>query len=290
MIKFSVLIPVYKSEKPQYLQEALESVINQTKKPSEIVIVEDGKLTDELEKVINKVKNSNYNIKIKVIKIEKNIGVGGALSKGIKECEYDYIARLDSDDIALKNRFELQTRFFEENPEVDILSGYIKEFWNNVPNESGYIRKVPTTDEEIKKYMKYRSPLNHSAVMYKKKSILKIGNYNNLRVMEDYDLWIRAANKGLNMRNIPQVILNVRVGKDTYKKRGGIKYIKNIVRIENTLKNNNIINNREKIRNIFTRSIVAITPWWIRKQIYLKYLRRSIADKNEKNSSHNECI
>lgn len=288
MIKFSVLIPVHKNENEQYFKEALESIINQTRKPSEIVIVEDGKLTDELEKVISDIININSNIKIKVIKLKENIGVGGALRKGIKSCSYPYIARLDSDDIAVKNRFELQMNYLEDNPEVDILSGYIKEFLND-SKEKTYIRKVPITDEEIKKYIKYRSPLNHSAVIYKKESILKIGNYNDLRVMEDYDLWIRATNKGLKMHNLPQVILNVRVNKSTYKKRGGIKYLKNIIQIENTLLQNNIINNKEKIKNICTRSIVAMTPWWVRKQIYVKLLRRD-TNRNEKNFGNNECL
>ena len=126
MIDFSVLIPVYDKEKAEYFKQALQSVIDQTVKPSEIVIVKDGQLTEELENVIKEFIEHNVQMKIKIVPLDKNIGSGGASTIGIKECSYKYIARLDSDDIAVNNRFELQTQYFEKNYETDIISGYIE--------------------------------------------------------------------------------------------------------------------------------------------------------------------
>ncbi len=287
MIRFSVLIPVYNKEKPEYFKQTLQSAIKQTVKPSEIVIVKDGILSNEIENVIKDFINCNK-IKIKIIPLEKNIGTGGALAIGVRECSYDYIARLDSDDIALNNRFELQTLFFEKNPEIDIISGYIEEF-NESSNKKNYIRKVPITDVKIKKYIKYRSPFNHSAVMYKKESILKIGNYSNLRKMEDYDLWIRAVKNNLKLYNIPEVLLKVRVDDSTYKKRGGFKYIRTILYIQRQLKMNGIITTLEQIRNVLIRAVVAIMPDELRKYIYLNFLRREKSNERKYNSD-NECI
>lgn len=287
MINFSVLIPVYNKEHPEYFKQTLQSTIDQTVKPSEIVIVKDGILTEELENVIKEFVNGNK-IKIKIIPLEKNIGTGGALAIGVNECSYDYIARLDSDDIAKNNRFELQTLFFEKNPEIDIISGYIEEFSENA-NKKNHIRKVPITDTEIKKYIKYRSPFNHSAVMYKKESILKIGNYSNLRKMEDYDLWIRAVKNNLKLHNVPEILLNVRVGNDTYKKRGGLKYIGTILYTQRQLKNNGIITTLEQIRNVLLRGGVAIMPYELRKCIYLNFLRGETSNER-KNNGNNECI
>ncbi len=287
MINFSVLIPVYYKEKAEYFKQTLESVINQTVIPSEIVIVKDGMLTEALENVIEEFIN-NTKIKIKIIPLTENVGAGKALAIGIKECSYEYIARIDSDDIAVNNRFELQTTFLEENPEFDIISGYIEEF-NEKSLQKTYIRKVPVTDSEIKKYIKYRSPLNHSAAMYKKESILKIGNYGNLRKMEDYDLWIRAVKNNLKLYNIPEILLKVRVENNTYKKRGGLKYIKIIVYIQNRLKANGIISTKEQIKNTIFRSLVAIMPYGLRKYVYLKFLRKETT-YGTKNNSNNECI
>lgn len=272
MIDFSVLIPVYDKEKAEYFKQALQSVIDQTVKPSEIVIVKDGQLTEELENVIKEFIEHNVQMKIKIVPLDKNIGSGGASTIGIKECSYKYIARLDSDDIAVNNRFELQTQYFEKNSETDIISGYIEEFSDN-SNSKKYIRKVPITDKEIKQNIKYKSPFNHSAVMYKKDVILKIGNYSDLRKMEDYDLWIKAVKNNLNLYNIPQVLVKARIGNDTYKKRGGIEYIKTIIYIQSELLTNGLITKNEKFKNILIRSLVAIMPWKIRKILYLKFLR-----------------
>lgn len=288
MIDFSVLIPVYNKEKPEYFKQALQSIIDQTVKPSEVVIVKDGKLTEDLEQVIDEFVNDNNEIKIKIIPLEKNIGAGGALSIGIKECSCNYIARLDSDDISLNNRFEIQTDFLEKNQQIDILSGYIEEF-NSKNNKKIYVRKVPISNGEIKKYVKYRSPFNHSAVMYKKEAILKIGNYSNLRKMEDYDLWIRAVKNNLNLYNIPMVLSMMRVEDNTYKKRGGLRYIRTILYIQNKLKLNGIITAKEKIINILLRSFVAIIPYKLRKYVYLKFLRGE-ATYERKSNSNNECL
>lgn len=139
-IKFSVLMSIYYKEKPANLKLALDSVINQTYKPSEIILVEDGPLTQELDLLIDNYR-SKYDF-IKIIKLKKNQGLSNALNVGLKHCKYEYVARMDTDDISLPNRFEKQFKFIESNPEYDVIGSNIIEF-DDSTNEDISVRKVP---------------------------------------------------------------------------------------------------------------------------------------------------
>ena len=118
-MEYSVLISVYYKEKAEYLIECLESMVHQTVEPSEIVIVKDGKLTVELEDVLTEYK-TKYQRLFKFVCLEKNVGLGLALAEGIKNCSYELIARMDSDDISIPNRCELQLREFAQDPLLDV--------------------------------------------------------------------------------------------------------------------------------------------------------------------------
>ena len=185
-MKFSVLMSIYKKEEPKYFSEALESVLNQTVMPNEIVIIEDGILTKELQDVIIKYKEKYPDI-IKNYPLKENKGLGLALNYGVTKCKHNLIARMDTDDIALPTRFEKQLEIFEKNPSYDIVGGNILEFaeGTNITNT----RIVPEKKEEIYKYAKKRNPMNHVTVMFKKDTILEVGNYENLPYFEDYYLW-----------------------------------------------------------------------------------------------------
>ena len=132
---FSVLLSVYYKEKPEFLEKSIESIyFNQTLKPDEIVLVEDGPLTKELYSSIKKLKNKiGINI-LKVVSLEKNMGLGNALRIGIKRCSNELIARMDTDDISYSNRFEKQVNFFKENPDTDVLGTFMTEFVGNSNN------------------------------------------------------------------------------------------------------------------------------------------------------------
>ena len=272
-MKFSVLIPIYAGEKEKNFEECLESIINQTEKPSEILIVKDGPLTQGLNEIIEKKIKGHSEIEIRTYQIQENVGVGMASNIGTKLCQYDYIARIDSDDVSLPDRFEKQINYLEENQEIDILGGFIEEY-NEDMNSFISEREVPVEDEEIKRVMKSRCAFNHSTVIYKKDKIIEAGNYGNKRIMEDYDLWIRCTKKGYRMHNLPIVLTKNRTGNSMYKKRSGIKYVKTIIEIENQLYSLKMINSFRKWYNIFIRSLVAIMPLHIRKFVYINLLRK----------------
>ena len=182
-LNFSVLMSIYYKENPQFFRTALDSVINQTLQPDEIVIVEDGELTDELYKVIETYKNK-YPQVFKIVQLETNQGLGKALQIGVGNCSYDLIARMDSDDIALPERFEKQINFMREHPDIDVLGSSISEFEGNPENITSY-RKLPTEHKDIYKFGQFRCPVNHMTIMYKKKAVLEAGNYQTFKNIED---------------------------------------------------------------------------------------------------------
>ncbi len=214
--KYSVLMSVYSKERPEYLETAIMSVMNQTCKPDQIVIVEDGELTDELYNVLDKYSSVNPNIDR--LKLETNSGLGIALDKGLEVCRNDLVARMDSDDISVENRCERQLKLFRDNPNLSIVSGCIAEFIGD-PKTIVSFRKVPERHEAIKRRMRTRSAFNHPAVMYKKSEVILAGGYGELKRKQDHDLFSRMMNNGCRAYNIQDVILYFRADENNLKRR-----------------------------------------------------------------------
>ena len=271
-LKFSVLMSVYKNDKEEYLKLALDSIINQTVKSSEIVLVEDGPIPENIE---NLIKEYEKNIAfLKVIRLKENGGLGNALNVGLENCSYDIVARMDADDISVLDRFEKQIVEFEKDDTLSIVGGYISEFINN-PEESIGIRQVPLTHEEISNFIKGRNPFNHMTVMFKKQSVLEAGSYQDFHFLEDYYLWIRMFLKGYKMKNIDSILVNARVGIDMYKRRGGFKYFKSCKRLQKYLLDNKLITYPKYLKNNIIRFIMQVLmPNNIRGFIYKKFARK----------------
>lgn len=271
--KYSVLMSLYKKENPEFLKLALDSMINQTIKPNEIVLVEDGPLTSDLYEVINEYKKK-YSKVLKLVVNKENMGLGLALNKGLVHCSNNLVARMDTDDIAVKDRCEKQLKVFDSQPNVDIVGGNIAEFIDNADNIVAY-RKVPSGDDKIKKYMKTRCPLNHMTVMLKKDAVLKSGNYLDWFWNEDYYLWIRMMLNNCIFENIEEVLVYARTGKDMYSRRGGKKYYNSEKKLQKYMLNNKIINYRTYFLNVSKRFVVQILlPNKIRGFVFKKIARR----------------
>lgn len=155
--------------------------------------------------------------------------------------KHDIIARMDSDDICMINRFKLQLKFLEDNPDVDIVGGQMTEFVGTPDNIIGK-RIVPCSNSEIYRYMKTRCALNHVTVMFRKQAVLNAGNYLDWFWNEDYYLWVRMMISKCRFANLPEVLVNVRSGEEQYARRGGIKYFKSEVGIQRYMLDNQIIN------------------------------------------------
>jgi glycosyltransferase involved in cell wall biosynthesis len=272
-IPFSVAISVYINDKPDLFDRALESItFKQTIMPSEIVLVVDGPVPKAIEDVLvsYKAKFPIFN----VIRLSQNGGLGNALKIAIDNCHNELIARMDSDDISIPNRFEQQLSYFKANQNVDIVGGNITEF---VGCEENVIAKriVPVTNEEITDYLKRRCPFNHMTVMYKKTAVLSSGGYMDLFWNEDYYLWVRMYQNNCVFANTGTVLVNVRVGKDMYRRRGGKKYFHSEKFLQKYMLDKKIIGRIRYCLNVTERYILQVfVPDTFRAFIFRKFARK----------------
>jgi len=220
-MQYSVLMSVYISERPEFIDECLKSLASQTLKADEIIIVEDGPLSEEVRTTID---GWERELPIKRLALTVNVGLGLALNKGLAICKNELVARMDTDDICSPNRFQLQVNRFLSDPNVDILGGTIAEFESNIHKIDNY-RTVPT-GKEINRYIKYRNPINHMTVMFKKSAITSAGGYLDLMFMEDYYLWIRCFKNGCQIDNLEDVLVYARTGNGMHSRRRGSTYIR----------------------------------------------------------------
>lgn len=271
-MEFSVLMSIYFKENPIYFDESLKSIFNQSLLPNEVVIVKDGILTNELDEVLNNYLDKYPSI-INIYSLEKNSGLGVALNYGLKKCKYDYIARMDTDDICDYNRFKKQVDFLKKHPDVSVVGGQIEEFDSSIGDLSR-IRNVPESDGDIRQGLKKRNCLNHVTVMFKKNDVLNSGEYQDCPFFEDYYLWCRMAVNNCKFYNIQEVLVNVRVGNDMIGRRGGLKYFKHSKTFYKKIYKLHFISFCTYQLNLLIRFFVAISPTRVRNFIYSKILRR----------------
>lgn len=217
-MRYSVLMSVYTKEKPLYLKQSIESMLSQTIKPEQFIIVEDGLLSAELEDVITGFAVQNKKL-FTIIRKEKNEGLASALNTGIGVSRNELVARMDSDDISLPARCEKELSEFEKDPALDICGCQLGEFIHDDPAEVVQYRIVPTEDAEIKKFMRRRQPFNHPSVMYRKSAVLKYRGYEKLKRKEDFDLFSKMLTGGCKAKNVDQVLYLYRIDANNYKRR-----------------------------------------------------------------------
>ena len=272
-VKFSVAMCVYEKDNAEWFKTAIESILNQSRKPNEIIIVVDGPVPENVEDVLRFYETDEI---IKIIRFSENRGHGEARRAGIDSCNNELIAIMDSDDISLPNRFEKQLSVFNKDTLIDIVGGNITEFVDSPDNVIGR-RVVPASDEEIKQYMKTRCPMNQMTVMFKKHSVQSVGGYIDWYCEEDYYLWIRMAIANMKFANIQDNLVNVRIGKEMYKRRGGWKYFKSEVKIQKYMLKNKIINVFIYCSNVIKRFIVQVLlPNRLRGWIFKKFAREKV--------------
>ena len=277
-MEFSVLMTVYDKEKPYNLRKSLLTSYQQTIKPTEIILVCDGELTQELYDEIERIK-SEIPI-LKVHQLDTNVGSGPASRFGVEKCNTELIARMDSDDYSVETRFEKQIKAFEENPNLVMVGTNILE----KNTEFTALKTVPKKTEEIREFSKFRNPFNNPSSMMKKEYILKVGNYRKFRYLEDYDLTMRLIhdNPTKDFLNIQEPLVVMQTDDSSYLRRGGLLYVKTEFFLQVDFYKRGYLTKLELCRNIFVRNIVRVMPNSVRKLIYKKKMRESIEVKSRK--------
>lgn len=273
-MKFSLLMSVYKSDSPEYLKLALESVYdNQTRKPDEIVIVFDGLLTDALYSVLNNFYIGKEHI-VFFYPQENNMGLGETLRIGSEKCTGDYIFRMDSDDISDACRFEKQASYVENHPEIDVVGTDIAEFECSLEEQNKRVRACPSDHEGIVKMSKKRNPMNHVSVCIKRESLQKCGGYETLLLLEDYYLWLKMIAAGCKLANLNESLVYVRIGNGFISKRGSKVRVVGWKVIQNFMLEHKMIKKKDALLNMLYIRLFTYAPNWLRKLIYDKILRK----------------
>lgn len=276
----SALMSVYHKESPVFLRESLLSVFRQTRPVDELVLVADGPLTDGLYRVLDELKEEDRKL-LRLIPLEKNLGLGLALRRGVEECRGDLIFRMDTDDIADPLRLEKELHLMEENPALDGVGSYIAEFEDDL-NHVMAVREVPLSEDGIRKYQRKRSALNHVSVLLKRESILRAGNYEDALYMEDDMLWHNMLQSGAAFRNIPESLVFVRVGQGFVERRGGSSYLSYYKAARKKMLKRGQISYGDYAVTVAAQCLTALLPAFLRRLFFHRILRGRKDDKSLK--------
>ena len=265
---FTVLMCTYFKDDPYLLEKSIESVFKNSIKPNYFILTIDGPIPKLNEKIINKI-SKIYPIELNVL--EKNIGLALALNNGLNLVKTEWIARADSDDINLYDRFKKQLALTNNN--FDVIGGNILEIDNFGALPKLTKKNIPVTNQEIRKYLKLRNPINHMTVFFKTKLIKSVGGYPNIYLREDYGLWVKLSEIGAIFHNIDEVLVHVNGGENLYKRRRGFKNAIAELKLQLLLYQCKIKPLFLTFLHLILRTTFLLLPSKIVKKIYIEKLR-----------------
>ena len=274
---FSVLMPIYIHEKDNELRAAIDSVINQTLMPNEILIIADKDIPQNTRNILDEYKLKYPEIFNPII-LTEDASIGKARAISVEKAKYDIIANMDADDISNNERFEKQLKFLKENPNIDVVGSCITEFENS-PENIYAKRDVPLLHQDIYKYCKFRNPINNMTVMCRKNAVVEAGNYKDMREFEDYELWSRMIIKGYKFANLSDYLINARAGRDMIIRRQGLNvYFKYEYPLFLSFYKQNFITSKEFLKAIISKFFLRVIPNWLKGFIYYNFLHKKVSE------------
>jgi glycosyltransferase involved in cell wall biosynthesis len=268
-IGLSALIAVYAREDPAFLDQALESLALQTRPADEVVLVEDGPLGGDLDAVVAA---HARRLPLTRVALPANVGLGAALRIGVECCRGELVARMDSDDICVADRFDRQVRALRGDRAAAVAGGAIAEFIA-APGVTVAFRRPPAASAEIARRAKSRNPLNHMTVMFRREAVLAAGNYRPFRGFEDYHLWVRMLMAGSRFINLPEVLVHVRAGEGMLDRRRGLRYAGTELAFQKFLCDEGFISPLRGFCNALLRVPVRLAPPALGRFVYRRLLR-----------------
>ena len=261
---FTLLLSVWDGDQPDHLRQALRSAVDeQTLRPAQVVIVRDGPVRDELAARLAELKATSP-VPVTLVPLEQNRGLGPALDAGMAASQFDVIARMDADDVAMPHRFEVEIPLIAE---ADIVGAGLLEFVGDIGNVVG--QRVPPTDpEQIQRYARMHDPFNHPTVVYRRQAVQAAGGYGDLPLMEDYALFARMLLSGARAVNVAEPLVYYRVGATAFKRRGGTDLLRSELRLQREFRRQGFTSPAEYARNVMVRGGYRLIPWWCRRAVY----------------------
>lgn len=263
-------MPIYHADVPDHLDEAVDSIINQTLPPDEIILVKDGPIGEELDVVIEKWIKLRPGL-FQVFALPENKGLGPALQAGLEKCSYDIVARMDADDISCPDRFEKQLIFLQKNLDISLVSSWMDCFENS-PNNILYARRMPLTHEKISRLARFRNPVNHAPSMFRRNAVMEAGGYKHWPGFEDYHLFVRMIINNARFAGIPETLYKVRLH-GVYSRRRGFRRICVIARLQKEFSRMGFISPGRAVYNMIVRTIASIMPVQLARLIRIKLMK-----------------
>ncbi len=269
--QFSLLMSVWAGDEPSFLDAAFRSVVHdQLRRPDDVVLVQDGPVSEELSEVIGRLIGSSP-VRTTLLALDANVGLGVALDQGIAACAHDIVARMDADDIALPRRFAVQVPLVEGG--VDLVGSSLLEFDTDAKDVVGK-RVPPLEPEEIVRYARFHQPFNHPSVVYRRAAVEAAGGYRHLALMEDYLLFAKMIDQGCSVANVEEPLVLYRVGAGAYARRGGVALLKSEWRLQRQLRRMCFTSRIQFLRNVVVRGGYRLVPEGIRRTTYRMLIAR----------------
>lgn len=264
---FSLLLPVYNGDSAQFLVRAFRSsVMEQTTKPSEVVLVQDGPVPAALVSAIAELDRTTP-VPMKIVILPENRGLAEALTAGLAECSYEVVARMDADDVSEPHRFSVQLGLVGQG--YELVGSGLHEFIESEDGEQLGVRRIPPVGpEEISRYARFHDPFNHPTVVYTKTAVERAGGYQPLGMMEDYWLFARMLAAGVRATNSPDPLVRYRVSSGAYKRRGGIRLLKSEWMLQRAFVASGFTTRLQFVRNLLVRGGYRLVPEPIRRRAY----------------------
>ena len=261
---------IYNQTTADELNDTLTSISNQTLLPSELVVVFDGPVSPMIRQEIN---NFSSLLPTTIVSFSHNRGLGPALRDGLLKCTQQFVARIDSDDRSIPDRFAIQNDFINMNPTVSVLGGALKELHQIANSRTSAIRRCPILNKNEPLSIRWRNPLNHPTVIFNKTHILEVGNYQSMPYFEDYHLWARLILHGYWITSLAEVLVETDVKPDYYRRRGGYRYLTHEKHFAQEMKAVGYFTSSDYLVFLLSRVGIRLLPNSARSYIYRKMLR-----------------
>lgn len=261
----AALVTVYHKIDPEHLRECLRSLGGQTRPADQLIVVEDGPLSPELNAVLEEELDTIAGVER--VRLPHNVGAGPASAAGLERVTATYLARLDADDVAFPQRFELQLAHLEQFPEIDVLGTALAEFSGTTDNVVG-VRTLPEYHQAIAKYAAINSPVNNPSVMMKTAAVRAVGGYRDVHLMEDYDLYARLVAGGYTFHNLPQPLTYFRLSNDVFARRTGPEMLAAEREMQRNLMRYGLVSKPRALGNFVARSTYRALPTAVLKKAH----------------------
>ena len=270
-VQFSVLMPVYAGTPAEHFELSVQSLLTQQLMPLELILIEDGPLTPEHERVLSSAERELGDRFVR-LSLRTPVGIADALQAGLAQTTTPWVARMDADDIARADRFAIQAVAAAAGI-ADVIGSAMTEFETSMGMSLGD-RVMPTNHEDIARLMKSRNPLNHPTVFMRRDAALAVGGYRRLPGLEDYDLWARMLASGARFANLEDPLVAYRVDSSLFRRRRGVELLAAELRLQCNLVRYGLIGWPRAVFNTVARTAYRILPICLMRGAY-RHLFRS---------------